>query len=331
MEEIIFPNQIRILRRVRGVTMKELADILGVSLSAVSKIEKGYRRLDEEQLNKTATLLDCPAQDLLVLEETSHPDVLASWEKEKERRTQVNEGSGLKTLGAGLRYIRSQKNLTLLDVAKGAGMTLSVYHRIEMGQREVSEKEFSHIAHAFGFESQDLQIEIYNLDMAGSLQELKEAPMGKKRALCCPRGGYNDLPMNRLIVRRAENSDTFVDVYGEKTEDNFIKIDKNNSIGKVVCSSDLAQTESVYGVKYLVPSLGDIFPQRAVFIVNPEQQIQENDLALFYVEKEKAFFVKVKGSPLEGQQAINLSTGEKIALSVKEIQNLHKVVLIIFP
>ena len=50
MEEIIFPNQIRMHRRLRGMSMQELADHLGVSLSAISKIEKGYRRLNQEQL-----------------------------------------------------------------------------------------------------------------------------------------------------------------------------------------------------------------------------------------------------------------------------------------
>lgn len=54
MEEIIFPNQIRMYRRVRGRSMQELADFLGVSLSAVSKIEKGYRRIDQEQLVRIA-------------------------------------------------------------------------------------------------------------------------------------------------------------------------------------------------------------------------------------------------------------------------------------
>ena len=40
MEEIIFPNQIRMQRRLKGMSMQELADHLGVSLSAISKIEK---------------------------------------------------------------------------------------------------------------------------------------------------------------------------------------------------------------------------------------------------------------------------------------------------
>lgn len=45
MEEIIFPNQIRMYRRLRGRSMQELADHLGVSLSAISKIEKAIAEL----------------------------------------------------------------------------------------------------------------------------------------------------------------------------------------------------------------------------------------------------------------------------------------------
>ena len=69
MEEIIFPNQIRMYRRLRGRSMQELADHLGVSLSAISKIEKGYRRIDQEQLVRVSELLDCPMQDLFVNEQ----------------------------------------------------------------------------------------------------------------------------------------------------------------------------------------------------------------------------------------------------------------------
>ena len=146
MEEIIFPNQIRMYRRLRGRSMQELADHLSVSLSAISKIEKGYRRVDQEQLVRVAEFLDCPLQDLFVNEQNSQQEVVQSWRREQERRNKINEKSGLKTLGAGLRQIRNEKNLTLIEVAESADMTLSVYHRIEMGQREVSDKEFKNIA-----------------------------------------------------------------------------------------------------------------------------------------------------------------------------------------
>ena len=195
MEEIIFPNQIRMIRRTRGKTMKEIASILGVSLSAISKIEKGYRRIDEQQLAKISAFLNCPKESIFVFEQTSQPEVLKAWEKEQERRKQINEKSGLKTLGAGFRYLRGGKMLTLHDVAKGAGLTLSVYHRIEMGQREVTEEQFQKIAHALGFDPEELQMKIYELDMAGSLQEFKKTG---KPGIFHPKGGYNDLPLRDI-------------------------------------------------------------------------------------------------------------------------------------
>ena len=192
MEEIIFPNQIRMIRRTRGKTMKEIAALLNVSLSAISKIEKGYRRIDEEQLKKISSFLNCPKESIFVFETTSQQEVLNAWQREQDRRKQINEKSGLKTLGAGLRYLRGEKMLTLLDVAKGAGLTLSVYHRIEMGQREVTEEQFKKIAHALGFTPENLQVKIYELDMAGSLQEFKKTG---KPGIFHPKGGYNDLPL----------------------------------------------------------------------------------------------------------------------------------------
>ena len=157
MEEIIFPNQIRMYRRLRGRSMQELADHLGVSLSAISKIEKGYRRVDQEQLVRVAEFLDCPLQELFVNEQNSQQEIVQAWRREQERRNKINEKTGLKTLGAGLRQIRNEKNLTLIEVSESSDMTLSVYHRIEIGQREVSDKEFKNIAKALGITPEELR------------------------------------------------------------------------------------------------------------------------------------------------------------------------------
>lgn len=93
-------------------------------------------------------------------------------EKEQERRQEINKSSGLKVLGAALRYIRNDKSLTLIEVAENADMTLSVYHRIEMGQREVSDKEYKSIAKALGMEVDTLKEEVKRLDAEGALEEI---------------------------------------------------------------------------------------------------------------------------------------------------------------
>ena len=94
MEEIIFPNQIRMHRRLRGMSMQELADHLGVSLSAISKIEKGYRRLNQEQLIQVAELIDCSLQDLYVNEQNSQQDVVQAWKREHGNTGNVAERLG---------------------------------------------------------------------------------------------------------------------------------------------------------------------------------------------------------------------------------------------
>lgn len=232
MEEIIFPNQIRMIRRTRGKTMKEIAALLNVSLSAISKIEKGYRRIDEEQLKKISSFLNCPKESIFVFETTSQQEVLNAWQREQDRRKQINEKSGLKTLGAGLRYLRGEKMLTLQDVAKGAGLTLSVYHRIEMGQREVTEEQFKKIAHALGFTPENLQVKIYELDMAGSLQEFKKTG---KPGIFHPKGGYNDLPLKEGAFSTVRK----VSVLGK--DDTFIQVEL--PLDESLCAVELARTD----------------------------------------------------------------------------------------
>ena len=71
-----------------------------------------------------------------------------------------------------MRQIRNEKNLTLIEVAESADMTLSVYHRIEMGQREVSDKELKNIAKAMGMTVDSLKEDIKKLEDKGMLEEI---------------------------------------------------------------------------------------------------------------------------------------------------------------
>ena len=275
MEEIIFPNQIRMIRRTRGKTMKEIASVLNVSLSAISKIEKGYRRIDDNQLSKIAQFLDCPKESIFVVEHTSQPEILQAWQKEQDRRKQINEKSGLKTLGAGLRYIRGEKMLTLQDVAKGAGLTLSVYHRIEMGQREVTEEQFKHIAHALGYTPETLQIEIYKLDMAGSLQDLKKTG---KPGIFHPKGGYNDLPVSSVTMHFYQR----IPVIAEAKSLTEITTNSQSPIQQIEPS--FSNRASLYGI-LLSSSIADLPSQRTFLFADKSQRPQDGDMAVFHKDE----------------------------------------------
>lgn len=327
MEEIIFPNQIRMFRRVRGKTMKSLADILDLSLSAISKIEKGYRRIDEEQLAKISGYLDCPKEALFVSEKSSQPEVIKAWKREQERRHKINSGSGLKTLGAGLRYLRGQKGLTLQTVAKGAKMTLSVYHRIEMGQREVDEKTFKDIAHALGFSETDLQMKIYELDMSGALDELKQNE--GKSGIFASKGGYNDLPISRFMIRNADSQELTVPIFGFPEGNGIISLNKNHPIGSILCPSTLSYDSDLYAIRLKTQALGSIIPINAVLVVSPATAPQKGDIAIMPLDDDKVKPVSIQAEKEDKVIAICPTTQEEKVISKTELEKMHRVVMIV--
>ncbi len=287
MEEIVFPNQLRMLRRVRGRRMIELADLLGLTISALSKIEKGYRRLNEEQLQKVAKFLDCPYESLFVAEGASQPEVIKAWRDEQKSRRQQNVGGGLRTLGAGLRYVRGQKKMSLMAIAKGAKLTLSVYHRIEMGQREVDEKTFENIARALGMSNEDLQLKIYELDNAGALDELKNNTAKKGVGLF--KGGYNDLPMSRLMIRSGDAHEVTVPITASLQSDGQIISHADAPIGSVLCPSTLAGDPDLYAVRLSGGESSAFLPPSSVLVVSPTMPVRTTDWVIFNQDEKNGF------------------------------------------
>ncbi|WP_310551946.1 helix-turn-helix domain-containing protein [Paenibacillus glufosinatiresistens] len=56
--------RVRSFRKLKGYTQQELADRAGISLALLGAVERGNRRLEEQILNKIATVLDITAEEL---------------------------------------------------------------------------------------------------------------------------------------------------------------------------------------------------------------------------------------------------------------------------
>jgi len=321
MEEIIFPNQIRMYRRLRGRSMQELADHLSVSLSAISKIEKGYRRVDQEQLVRVAEFLDCPLQDLFVNEQNSQQEVVQSWRREQERRNKINEKSGLKTLGAGLRQIRNEKNLTLIEVAESADMTLSVYHRIEMGQREVSDKEFKNIAKAINMAPDELKEQIKSLEDKGMLEEIIQRNDAKYKLLSTPRGA--------ISAFGTSNQDGIkISVYGVAGKDGDVIIEFGQEAKKVQRPPQLYSKKDAYAVNLCTRRLGSLLPTRSILFVDPHDVVSVGDIAIYYVSEKDAKIISLREDENGRLYGLRWNPDERIEISNDDLSNLHKVVAI---
>ncbi len=321
MEEIIFPNQIRMYRRLRGRSMQELADHLSVSLSAISKIEKGYRRVDQEQLVRVAEFLDCPLQDLFVNEQNSQQEVVQSWRREQERRNKINEKSGLKTLGAGLRQIRNEKNLTLIEVAESADMTLSVYHRIEMGQREVSDKEFKNIAKAINMAPEELKEQIKALEDKGMLEEIIQRNDAKYKLLSTPRGAIS-------AFGNSNQDGVKISVYGVAGKDGDVIIEFSQETKKVQRPPQLYNKKDAYAVNLCTRRLGSLLPTRSILFVDPQDVVSVGDIAVYYSNGKEAKIVSIREDENGQLYGLRWNPDERIEISNDDLNSLHKVVAI---
>ena len=324
MEEIIFPNQIRMFRRLRGRSMQELADHLGVSLSAISKIEKGYRRVDQEQLVRVAEFLDCPLQELFVNEQNSQQEIVQSWRREQERRNKINEKSGLKTLGAGLRQIRNEKNLTLIEVAESADMTLSVYHRIEMGQREVSDKEFKNIAKALEMTAEELKEEIKSLEDKGMLEEIIQRNNAKYKLLSTPRGAIS--AFTNAVNNSQDNIK--ISVYGTAGKDGNVIIDFDEETKKVQRPVKLFSKKDAYAVNLCTRRLGTLLPTRSILFVDPQDVVSVGDIALYFVDEKEAKILSIREDENGQLYGLRWNPDERIEIGNDDLSKIHKVVAI---
>ena len=56
--------RVRSFRKLKGYTQQELADRIGISLAVLGAVERGNRRIEDQILNKIASVLEVSTQEL---------------------------------------------------------------------------------------------------------------------------------------------------------------------------------------------------------------------------------------------------------------------------
>lgn len=328
-EEIIFPNNIRNIRMSIGMKMTDLAKRTKLSLSAVSKIEKGVRRLNKNQLIDICGILGCKLQEIFIKESD---EVAGIWQGEIFRRTNDNEGGGLKIFGSGLRKIRQNSGKTIAIAAKESGMTLSVYHKIEVGQREVYQSELEPLAKSFGFTTESFLDEIARLYKAGDLN--KPAPNKNEKSVLLTGEGLSaiDLPGCLYGAKLYDSARRkLVPVFGTPDANGirFIKSDKT----MIVAPIDLEGIEGIYAVIPNTLKNGVALPEKSYIFADSNSVPVSGDMAisidsefnkLTSADTAKANIVMLRSDSKGKIFAINWNTDEKVSF-----KSLHKIVTII--
>ena len=278
-EEIIFPNNIRNIRAGKGMKMTELAKRANLSLSAVSKIEKGVRRLNQKQLLNVCSILGCKLSDLFISETDAYAD---KWQNEIKRRLTDNEGSGLKIFGSGLRKIRQRADKTIAEAAKASKMTLSVYHKIEVGQREVYENEIDDLAGAFGYKPSELFDEITKLYNAGELNKQINKVKERIKSVLEPCNPASSLGKHCGLygAQMYDNARRkLVPVFGTPSGKS-IKFKKSDE-SMIVAPASLEGCCYVYALEPNSKRLGGFVPEKSYVFADANTQPSVGDLAVF--------------------------------------------------
>nr|MBQ0091469.1 helix-turn-helix transcriptional regulator [Candidatus Enterousia merdequi] len=276
-EEIIFPNNIRNIRAAKGLKMTELAKRANLSLSAVSKIEKGVRRLNQKQLLNVCSILGCKLSDIFIHETDA---VAQNWQKEIKRRLTDNEDSGLKIFGSGLRKIRQLSEKTIAEAAKSAKMTLSVYHKIEVGQREVYENEIDVLAKSFGYTANQLFDEIAKLYNAGELTKQINKVKERVKSVLEPENPTSGLEHGGLYGAQLYDNarKKLVPVFGTPNGKS-IKLKKSDET-MIVAPTTLEDKNGIYAVIPNSKRLGGFIPESSYVFADANAKPSVGDLAV---------------------------------------------------
>ena len=277
-EEIIFPSNIRNIRLGVGMKMTELARRAKLSLSAVSKIEKGVRRLNQKQLVNICNILGCKLSDIFIKETDEVANV---WQNEMKRRLTDNEGSGLKIFGSGLRKIRQKTGKTIAQAAKDAQMTLSVYHKIEVGQREVYPDEIEPLAKSFGYTTETLFDEVANLYKAGVLNKQINKVKERVKSVLIPGSPLSgiDLPGSLYGANLYDSARRkLAPIFG--TPGNKCISFKKSDSTMIVTPASLEGRTGIYAVIPNTKRLGGVLPEKSYVFADSDIAPSVGDMAI---------------------------------------------------
>ncbi|HWB51603.1 MAG TPA: helix-turn-helix transcriptional regulator [Stellaceae bacterium] len=172
--EIVFPNNIRDLRLRRRMTQAQVGRMMDppVGESAVSKMESGERRLTNLQLANLAAILRCRPEEIPVVSGRDPAEGVKRWQRAQQEVVGSSIASGAAAAGYVLAQLRKKHGKTMQQVADAIGMTLSVYHRMEMASRMIQGDEIDKIARLYGLSADELA-GLFERRIAENLEQLK--------------------------------------------------------------------------------------------------------------------------------------------------------------
>jgi transcriptional regulator with XRE-family HTH domain len=273
-----------------------------VTESAVSKMESGERRLTNLQIADLATILNCPPDEIPVVAGRDPDEGVRRWQKAQQEVVGSSIASGAAAAAYVLVQLRKKHGKTMQQVADAIGMTLSVYHRMEMASRMIQSEEIDRIAALYGLAAEEV-IALIERRTADNLDRLKRGVPVEQLLPRAPRSLLKDDSkwgrlgaLERYALRRSIRYSSTplpepatLPVYGRMTGEpgsaHRFAIDRDTPVDRIPRHDLLQPSDSGFLVRNFSQRLGVLVKPGALAYVDPQVPAAIGDI-VFLVRKD---------------------------------------------
>jgi transcriptional regulator with XRE-family HTH domain len=348
--EILFPNNIKSFRLAKGLTQEGLGRLLDPPLvvSTVSKIESGERRLSNLQIANFAEILGCPPEQIPVLTGRDKPADVRRWRDAQQAAIEQSVETGAAAVGYVLAQLRKKNGKTMQQVADAIGLTISVYHRIEMATRMIQEDEIKAIAALYDMPQARL-IKLFERRTRENREQLEKGVPPEELLPRFPRSLLKDDAkwgqlgaLERYALRRSlrvvatGRRHMPLSVYGETKfdgtrQERVFFIDRNNPIDAIQAEELFPARNECFLVRNHSNRLGFLMRAGALAFVDPAATVTVGDIVFFVRDDQTADAALVVGDGLGPMRLKMFAPEEEIALAAPGIAAVYRVAGVIFP
>lgn len=347
--EILFPNNLRDFRLKRQLTQAQLGRMMEppIGESTISKIESGERRLTNLQLEELAHILKCRPEDIPVVTGRDSSAGVQRWRQAQQEVVGDAIASGAAATGYVLAQLRKKHGKTMQQVADAIGMTLSVYHRVEMASRVISRGEIDALA-AFYEITSDALIGLFERRTQENKQQLQAGVPPEQLLPRVPRSLLKEDAkwgrlgaLERYAIRRSirfvaiPEQNRSVPVYGRMaaTKDGgqrFV-IDRGAMVDQVPLAGLLQVGEEGFLIRNFSQRLGVLLRPGALAYVDPVTPAAMGDIVFAVRRDGGADAAVVIGDGIGPLMLKMYNPEEQIPLSDPSIASILRITMLMMP
>ncbi|MGH6980612.1 MAG: helix-turn-helix domain-containing protein, partial [Stellaceae bacterium] len=307
----------------------------------------GERRLSNLQIANFAEILGCRPEDIPVVTGRDKPDEVRRWQEVQQAAIQRSITSGAAAIGYVLAQLRKKNGRTMQQVADAIGVTISVYHRIEMASRMVQDHEIKSLASFYDMSDAKL-IKMFERRTQENQEQLKNGVPPEELLPRFPRsllkedakwgqlGALERYAMRRsLRVVATGRRNLPLPVHGETqltaSGGRAFILDRDASIDQIRPDELFPTREDCFLVRNYSTRLGFLMRAGALAFVDPSATVGIGDIVFVVRRDRSADAAVVTGDGIGPTRLKMYAPEEEMAMDDKNIAAIYRVAGVVFP